>query len=133
MSNFYIKLHDSMGVAILQNVIVIAQRIHTYNMATVLRALSEYKLCTSTVVFGRSRAISTTAVRNGLEEFFPRTDDPLEEAQKIGRPWRARELRHKSNADLHKLWYGWPYVHSSYDIIVLWYTHILNPALFRVS
>lgn len=51
-----------------------------------------------------SQCVSTTAVRKGLEEFFPQSDDLLEEADKIGRSWRARELRQKSTEDLHKLW-----------------------------
>ena len=48
--------------------------------------------------------LSTTAPRKGLDEFFPQSDDLLEEADKIGRSWRARELRQKSTEDLHKLW-----------------------------
>ena len=48
--------------------------------------------------------ISTSAPRYGLEEFFPKEEDVLEDSDKIGRSWRARELRLKSNEDLHKLW-----------------------------
>ena len=50
------------------------------------------------------QCVSTTAVKKGLEEFFPQSDDLLEEADKIGRSWRARELRQKSTEDLHRLW-----------------------------
>uniref|UniRef100_UPI00398F339F large ribosomal subunit protein uL29m isoform X2 n=1 Tax=Pristiophorus japonicus TaxID=55135 RepID=UPI00398F339F len=41
----------------------------------------------------------------GLEEFF---DDPKnwgEQTVKSGAPWTAKQLRIKSNEDLHKLWY----------------------------
>ena len=37
-----------------------------------------------------ARCVSTTAVRKGLDEFFPQSDKLLEEADKIGRSWRVR-------------------------------------------
>ena len=77
-----------------------------------MAAVATRKLCTKrvwgTLAVARpvdaARCVSTTAARKGLDEFFPQSDDLLEEADKIGRSWRARELRQKSTEDLHKLW-----------------------------
>lgn len=75
--------------------------------------VATWRLSTSTRVWGAlavvrgldaKRYVSTTAPKKGLDEFFPQSDDLLEEADKIGRSWRARELRQKSTEDLHKLW-----------------------------
>ncbi|KAM4694694.1 large ribosomal subunit protein uL29m [Discoglossus pictus] len=47
----------------------------------------------------------SSAVCNGLDEFF---DDPKnwgEKSVKFGDLWTAKQLRLKSNEDLHKLWY----------------------------
>ncbi|KAM8953447.1 large ribosomal subunit protein uL29m [Pelodytes ibericus] len=47
----------------------------------------------------------SSAVRNGLEEFF---DDPKnwgETSVKSGDSWTIEQLRGKSSEDLHKLWY----------------------------
>ncbi|XP_053566140.1 39S ribosomal protein L47, mitochondrial [Bombina bombina] len=47
----------------------------------------------------------SSAVSNGLEEFF---DDPKnwgEKTVKSGDAWTEEQLRGKSNEDLHKLWY----------------------------
>ncbi|XP_078725775.1 large ribosomal subunit protein uL29m [Lampetra fluviatilis] len=52
-----------------------------------------------------TRALHTSGVRAGLEEFF---DDPKrwgEETVKSGSSWGIRLLRGKSSEDLHKLWY----------------------------
>ena len=49
-------------------------------------------------------SISTAVPTLGIEEFFPKEEDVLDESDRIGRSWRARELRLKSNEDLHKLW-----------------------------
>ena len=54
-----------------------------------------------TVWFGGKRFFSVSGTRSGLEEFFPQA----EQQTGHGRSWFARELRHKSNEDLHKLWY----------------------------
>ncbi|KAG2462589.1 RM47 protein, partial [Polypterus senegalus] len=51
------------------------------------------------------RALHSSHSRRGLEEFF---DDPKnwgEQQVKSGAPWTAKQLRTKSNEDLHKLWY----------------------------
>lgn len=75
--------------------------------------VATWRLSTSTRVWGAlavarglaaERYVSTTTPKKGLDEFFPQSDDLLEEADKIGRSWRARELRQKSTEDLHKLW-----------------------------
>ncbi|XP_062901832.1 39S ribosomal protein L47, mitochondrial [Mobula hypostoma] len=53
----------------------------------------------------QSRVLHTTNSCKGLEEFF---DDPGnwgEPTVKSGAPWTAKQLRLKSNEDLHKLWY----------------------------
>ncbi|XP_072897232.1 large ribosomal subunit protein uL29m [Hemitrygon akajei] len=53
----------------------------------------------------QSRVLQTTNSCKGLEEFF---DDPQnwgEPTVKSGAPWTAKQLRLKSNEDLHKLWY----------------------------
>jgi len=52
---------------------------------------------------GAARSLHTSCSRRGLEEFFPAgTPD---ETSKSGRAWLARDLRHKSNVELHQLWY----------------------------
>ncbi|XP_068001170.1 large ribosomal subunit protein uL29m [Melanerpes formicivorus] len=51
------------------------------------------------------RFLHTTVSRKGLEEFF---DDPKnwgEKTVKSGDEWNIKQLRAKSNEDLHKLWY----------------------------
>ncbi|XP_078419979.1 large ribosomal subunit protein uL29m [Cetorhinus maximus] len=51
------------------------------------------------------RSLHTSDSCQGLEEFF---DDPKnwgEQTVKSGAPWTAKQLRIKSNEDLHKLWY----------------------------
>ena len=67
------------------------------------------------------RGLHFSAINNGLDEFFQKGEDLIEEAEKtgwykwillhdhgcvlLGRAWQARELRNKSSEDLHKLWY----------------------------
>lgn len=51
------------------------------------------------------RAVHTTVNRRGLEEFFDNPENWGESNVKSGAPWRAKQLRTKSNEDLHKLWY----------------------------
>ncbi|XP_056315036.1 39S ribosomal protein L47, mitochondrial [Danio aesculapii] len=52
-----------------------------------------------------SRSVHTTSVRKGLDEFFDLPENWGEETVKSGAPWTAKQLRVKSNEDLHKLWY----------------------------
>ncbi|CAK1553807.1 unnamed protein product [Leptosia nina] len=49
--------------------------------------------------------IHTTGVRNDLMEFFDIKKNWNETDIKVGRAWKLDELRIKSNADLHMLWY----------------------------
>lgn len=49
------------------------------------------------------RRLSTTQASRGLEEFFPA--GPANEHAEAGRAWKARDLRIKSNVELHQLWY----------------------------
>ncbi|XP_051987089.1 39S ribosomal protein L47, mitochondrial [Xyrauchen texanus] len=52
-----------------------------------------------------SRALHTSCGRKGLEEFFDLQENWGETTVKSGAPWTAKQLRSKSNEDLHKLWY----------------------------
>ncbi|KTG32087.1 hypothetical protein cypCar_00009208 [Cyprinus carpio] len=52
-----------------------------------------------------NRAVHTSCVRKGLEEFFDLPENWGEQTVKSGAPWTAKQLRVKSNEDLHKLWY----------------------------
>ncbi|KAJ7993486.1 hypothetical protein DPEC_G00272920 [Dallia pectoralis] len=51
------------------------------------------------------RPLHTTISRRGLEEFFDTPENWGETTVKSGAPWTAKQLRTKSNEDLHKLWY----------------------------
>ncbi|KAG7326417.1 hypothetical protein KOW79_009818 [Hemibagrus wyckioides] len=52
-----------------------------------------------------ARPIHTSSSRWGLEEFFDLPENWGETTVKSGSPWSAKQLRAKSNEDLHKLWY----------------------------
>uniref|UniRef100_A0AAY4BDT0 Large ribosomal subunit protein uL29m n=1 Tax=Denticeps clupeoides TaxID=299321 RepID=A0AAY4BDT0_9TELE len=49
--------------------------------------------------------LHTSAGRRGLGEFFDDPENWGESTVKSGAPWTAKQLRTKSNEDLHKLWY----------------------------
>ncbi|CAL1593588.1 unnamed protein product [Knipowitschia caucasica] len=51
------------------------------------------------------RPLHTTICRRGLDEFFDFPENRGEATVKSGAPWTAKQLRTKSNEDLHKLWY----------------------------
>ncbi|KAL1023354.1 hypothetical protein UPYG_G00039650 [Umbra pygmaea] len=51
------------------------------------------------------RALHTTISKRGLDEFFDIPENWGEATVKSGAPWTAKQLRTKSNEDLHKLWY----------------------------
>ncbi|KAK7889463.1 hypothetical protein WMY93_025023 [Mugilogobius chulae] len=51
------------------------------------------------------RNLHTTISRRGLDEFFDFPENRGETTVKSGAPWTAKQLRTKSNEDLHKLWY----------------------------
>ncbi|XP_051930197.1 39S ribosomal protein L47, mitochondrial [Hippocampus zosterae] len=50
-------------------------------------------------------AFHTSVHRRGLDEFFDLPENWGESKVKSGAPWTAKQLRTKSNEDLHKLWY----------------------------
>lgn len=75
---------------------------HLYREKTPLAALSWYSPTSSV---GQCRALHTTISRRGLEEFFDFPENWGESSIKSGGPWTAKQLRTKSNEDLHKLWY----------------------------
>ncbi|XP_028259429.1 large ribosomal subunit protein uL29m [Parambassis ranga] len=58
-----------------------------------------------TSIWSQYRPLHTTISRRGLEEFFDAPENWGESTVKSGSPWTARQLRTKSNEDLHKLWY----------------------------
>ncbi|KAI4891998.1 hypothetical protein NFI96_034211, partial [Prochilodus magdalenae] len=51
------------------------------------------------------RLLHTSSSRWGLEAFFDLPENWGETTVKSGAPWTAKQLRAKSNEDLHKLWY----------------------------
>lgn len=73
-----------------------------YREKSALAALSWYSPTSSV---GQCRALHTTISRRGLEEFFDLPENRGESSVKSGGPWTAKQLRTKSNEDLHKLWY----------------------------
>lgn len=55
---------------------------------------------------GARRWFRSSRVRLGLEEFYDsKHQTRASDNPRGGRAWEARELRRKSFADLHKLWY----------------------------
>ncbi|XP_075944151.1 large ribosomal subunit protein uL29m [Anarhichas minor] len=75
---------------------------HIHREKSPLAALSWYSPSTSV---GQCRALHTTISRRGLDEFFDVPENWGESNVKSGAPWTAKQLRTKSNEDLHKLWY----------------------------
>ncbi|KAF0291082.1 39S ribosomal protein L47, mitochondrial [Amphibalanus amphitrite] len=52
-----------------------------------------------------NRLFQTSCSRYGLMEFFDDEKNWGADEVRVGRAWKAEELRLKSNQDLHKLWY----------------------------
>ncbi|XP_023255767.1 39S ribosomal protein L47, mitochondrial [Seriola lalandi dorsalis] len=75
---------------------------HVYGGLSPLVALPQ---CSPISSVGQCRALHTTISRRGLEEFFDFPENWGETNVKSGAPWTAKQLRTKSNEDLHKLWY----------------------------
>ncbi|XP_037624859.1 39S ribosomal protein L47, mitochondrial [Sebastes umbrosus] len=75
---------------------------HLYRGKSPLAALS---WCSLTSPVAQCRALHTTVSRRGLEEFYDLPENWGEPSVKSGAPWTAKQLRTKSNEDLHKLWY----------------------------
>lgn len=75
---------------------------HFYRAKSPLISLSSH---TPTSTVGQCRALHTTISRRGLEEFFDHPENWGETNVKSGAPWTAKQLRTKSNEDLHKLWF----------------------------
>ncbi|XP_073726311.1 large ribosomal subunit protein uL29m [Misgurnus anguillicaudatus] len=85
-----------------QRVVTVSSSLTQPQYAT--QTLSRFQSCwQSTPVY--SRALHTSCVRKGLEEFFDLPENWGESTVKSGAPWTAKQLRTKSNEDLHKLWY----------------------------
>ena len=91
------------------------------SISSVIRGANPSLRSTCDVGITSCKLLHSSTQRRGLEEFFPKGKDMIEEAEKtgmviearkmnftgildIGRPWQARELRQKSTEDLHKLW-----------------------------
>uniref|UniRef100_A0A8B9JWX2 Large ribosomal subunit protein uL29m n=1 Tax=Astyanax mexicanus TaxID=7994 RepID=A0A8B9JWX2_ASTMX len=53
----------------------------------------------------QNRPLHTSCSRLGLDQFFDLPENWGETTVKSGAPWTAKQLRAKSNEDLHKLWY----------------------------
>ena len=49
-------------------------------------------------------SIHTSSGRLGLNEFFDDEKNWQSRTVTVGRPWAKRELRTRSNEELHKLW-----------------------------
>ncbi|KAI3368734.1 hypothetical protein L3Q82_025720 [Scortum barcoo] len=77
-------------------------RPHFYSEKSALVAPSWYS---PTSPVGQCRALHTTISRRGLDQFFDLPENWGETNVKSGAPWTAKQLRTKSNEDLHKLWY----------------------------
>ncbi|KAK5930792.1 hypothetical protein CgunFtcFv8_027003 [Champsocephalus gunnari] len=75
---------------------------HLYRETSPLAALS---WCSPVSAVSQCRALHTTVSRRGLDEFFDLPENWGENNVKSGAPWTAKQLRTKSNEDLHKLWY----------------------------
>ncbi|XP_068176390.1 large ribosomal subunit protein uL29m isoform X2 [Antennarius striatus] len=82
------------------NVVKIPSAVNTRNLAI----NGQFKFRPDSSV-GQCRGLYTTISRRGLEEFFDNPENWGESAVKSGAPWTAKQLRIKSNEDLHKLWY----------------------------
>ncbi|XP_053178250.1 39S ribosomal protein L47, mitochondrial isoform X2 [Scomber japonicus] len=99
-----------------QNVFRISSTIHTqkcaanltkvqsnfYREKSPLVAPCSFSLTSS---LGQCRSLHTTISRRGLDEFFDSPENWGESTVKSGAPWTAKQLRTKSNEELHKLWY----------------------------
>ncbi|XP_070765426.1 large ribosomal subunit protein uL29m [Enoplosus armatus] len=75
---------------------------HLYRAKSPLVALSWYS---PTISVSQCRGLHTSISRRGLEEFFDLPENWGETNVKSAAPWTAKQLRTKSNEDLHKLWY----------------------------
>uniref|UniRef100_UPI0037E7F1E1 large ribosomal subunit protein uL29m n=1 Tax=Semicossyphus pulcher TaxID=241346 RepID=UPI0037E7F1E1 len=75
---------------------------HLYRETSPLVAPSQFSPTSSVA---QCRALHTTISRRGLEEFFDLPENWGETTVKSGGPWTAKQLRTKSNEDLHSLWY----------------------------
>nr|XP_057928514.1 39S ribosomal protein L47, mitochondrial [Doryrhamphus excisus] len=98
-----------------QNVCRIASQINVPKYAG-LTSLSSYLCREKSPLVGQCRynlsqpvlqcrSLHTTVNRRGLDEFFDLPENWGENTVKSGAPWTAKQLRAKSNEDLHKLWY----------------------------
>lgn len=61
--------------------------------------------CDAAKLMSKCPSFSTSSTCRDLMEFFDAKENWGQAEVKSGRSWRTEELRMKSNADLHKLWY----------------------------
>ncbi|XP_026161386.1 large ribosomal subunit protein uL29m isoform X2 [Mastacembelus armatus] len=92
-----------------QRVVRISPAISVYSAAALdkhqFHLYREKFWCAPICAAAQCRTLHTTISRRGLEEFFDFPENWGETAVKSGAPWTAKQLRTKSNEDLHKLWY----------------------------
>ncbi|XP_003974303.1 large ribosomal subunit protein uL29m [Takifugu rubripes] len=75
------------------------------NQADLYRESSTHFALPFTSCVSQCRTLHTTVSRRGLGDFFDLPENWGETTVKSGAPWTAKQLRTKSNEDLHKLWY----------------------------
>ncbi|XP_057697633.1 39S ribosomal protein L47, mitochondrial [Corythoichthys intestinalis] len=100
----------------LQNICRISSQLNIQRCATSVTHTSPYlwrknSLLVTQCEYSRNislvqwSALHTSVHKRGLDEFFDFPENWGESTVKSGAPWTGKQLRTKSNEDLHKLWY----------------------------